>query len=395
MRAGIIAEYNPFHSGHAAQIDLVRRAGADSVAVVMSGSFVQRGEPALFSKFLRARAALACGADLVAELPVPWAAAEADRFAEGGVFLLAAAGCDAICFGAECDDLPRLAALAALLEDPSFDKALTDRHRAGGGSLAALRAQLAEEQLPGAAALLRGPNNALGVAYLRAIRRLGLPMRAIPIRRVGAAHDAPLGSGRIASAGALRALFCEKGAAAMAPYLPESCLPLCLAAEREGAVSDKERFSTSLLTVLRTAEADSFAALPGAGGEGLDRLLAKAARRAGSAGELYDLLKSKRYTHARLRRLALAGYLGLRGDLPQLPPYLRLLGGSEAGLAGIPGRAAGVGIPVSQSLARLSRMPGDAGRVASLEARAGALWSLCLRRPRAASEEFTEKFIRV
>ena len=394
-RIGIIAEYNPFHSGHAAQIALLRQMGADSIAVVMSGSYVQRGSPALFSKFLRARAALAAGADLVAELPVPWAAAEADRFAEGGVFLLAAAGCEEICFGAEQADLDRLWQLARLLEDPAFDAALTARHTAGGGSLAALRARLAEQELPGAAALLAGPNNALGIAYLRAIDRLGLKMRAIAIPRVGAAHDAPLTDGKIASASALRALFYEQGAAALAPYLPESALPLYLAAEQEGAVADFDAFSLSLLTLLRAADPADFTALPGAGGEGLDRLLAKAAARAGSTEQLYDLLKSKRYTHARLRRLALAAYLGLREDLPRLPPYLRLLGGNDAGLREIPGRAAGAEIPVSQSLAKLCRLGGEAERVARLEARAGALWNLCLRAPRAASAEFTEKFIRL
>ena len=394
-KVGIIAEYNPFHSGHAAQIAALRQMGAQSVAVVLGGNFVQRGSPALFSKFLRARAALACGADLIAELPVPWAAAEADQFAEGGVFLLAAAGCDAICFGAEQPDLDRLWQLAVLLEDPAFDAALTAHHTAGGGSLASLRAQLAEQEIPGAAKLLAGPNNALGIAYLRAIRRLGLDLQAIVIPRIGAGHDMPLGKGKIASAGALRGLFYEKGAAALAPYLPECCLPLYLAAERAGAVADPAAFSLSLLTLLRAADPAGFAALPGAGGEGLDHLLAKAAAQAGSAEELYGLLKSKRYTHARVRRLALAAYLGLRGDLPRLPPYLRLLGGSAAGLREIPGRAAGIKIPVSQSLARLRRAGGDAGRVASLEARAGALWNLCLRIPRPASAEFTEKFLRV
>ena len=115
QRIGIIAEYNPFHNGHALQIDTLRQGGAKGVFVVMSGNYAQRGTPAVFSKFTRARAALACGADLVAELPVPWAAAGADRFAEGGVWLLAALGCDGICFGAEEADLAKLTRLAALL----------------------------------------------------------------------------------------------------------------------------------------------------------------------------------------------------------------------------------------------------------------------------------------
>lgn len=395
-RVGVIAEYNPFHNGHAGQIAALRRGGAQSVAVVMSGCFVQRGSPAVFSKFTRARAALEGGADLVAELPVPWAAAEADRFAEGGVFLLAALGCDTLCFGAECGDAKPLAALAALLDEPGFDAELRARHAAGGGSLAQLRARLAEERLPGAAALLAGPNNSLGIAYLRAVRRLGLPLQALALPREGAAHDAPLPArGTAASAGALRGRILAGDLAALRPYVPAKAFALYEKEAASGAVLDERAFSLSLLTALRLGDAAAFARLPGAGGEGLPNLLARAAAQAASAAELYGLLKSKRYTHARLRRLALAAYLGLTDDLPRLPPYLRLLGGGEAGLRELPGEAAGTAVPVSHSLARLARLPGDAGRIAALEARAGALWSLCLRRPRPASDEFTEKFIRL
>lgn len=403
-RAGVIAEYNPFHNGHAAQLALVRERGARSIAVVLSGCFVQRGGPALFSETVRAQAALRCGADLVAELPVAWAAAEADRFAAGGVALLAAMGCDTLCFGAEDPDPGRLWALARLLEEPAFDAALKARHAAGGGSLAALRATLAEERLPGAAALLAGPNNSLGVAYLRAILRLGLPMEALPLPRLQAAHDAPLpGGGAYASAAALRGALAAAGAEGglpalqrLAGYLPAAALPLYRQAVEAGAVLDPRAFSLSLLSLLRAAGPGAFARLPGGGGEGLCGLLAAAAAEATDAEGLYARMKSKRYTHARLRRLALAAYLGLEEPLPALPPYLRLLGGSDAGLRGLP-KAAGPAVPPlvrCSSLAKLCRAGGEAGRTARLEARAGALWALCLRTPRPAGELFTARFLR-
>ena len=396
QRIGIIAEYNPFHNGHALQIDTLRSRGAEGVVVVMSGNYAQRGTPAVFSKFTRARAALACGADLVAELPVPWAAAGADRFAEGGVWLLAALGCDGICFGAEEADLAKLTRLAALLEDPAFDAELQRRHTAGGGSLAALRAALVGELEPGAAALLAKPNNTLGIAYLRAIRRLGLPLKAIALPRTGAQHDAPLpAGGHIASASALRGQLLAGNLHQLAPYLPPAAYALFCRDAAAGALLDERAFSTSLLTVLRGKTPGELAHLPGAGGEGLPFLLARAAATAGSANEVYDLLKSKRYTHAKLRRLALAAYLGLTDDLPRLPPYLRLLGGTPAGLAQLAGMRDTRPVPLCHSLAQLVRMPGDAGRVAALEARAGALWSLCLQTPHSAREEFTQKFMKV
>ena len=127
--AGIVAEYNPFHNGHAYQIDRTRSedagCGATHIVAVMSGSFVQRGEPALLPKFDRARAALAGGADLVLELSVPWAISSAERFAAGAVSLLDALGCvDVLSFGSECGDLDALSRIADALESPRFSSLL-------------------------------------------------------------------------------------------------------------------------------------------------------------------------------------------------------------------------------------------------------------------------------
>ena len=121
---GIIAEFNPFHRGHAALLHAARQAGAQQIAVVMSGDFVQRGGPALFSKWARAEMALRCGADAVFELPLPWAMAGAERFAEGGAFLLSQIGCGTICFGSECGGAQALGALAQLLLSVPFSLAV-------------------------------------------------------------------------------------------------------------------------------------------------------------------------------------------------------------------------------------------------------------------------------
>lgn len=118
--AGIIAEYNPFHNGHLYQIEQTKRAGATHIVAVMSGSFVQRGEPALFSKWDRAAAALESGADLILELPVPYAMSSAERFGFGGVFLLHALGCvDMLSFGSESGNLNDLQQAARSLQESS------------------------------------------------------------------------------------------------------------------------------------------------------------------------------------------------------------------------------------------------------------------------------------
>ena len=108
MVTGIICEFNPFHKGHQYLLRRAREHGAETVVCAMSGNFVQRGDFAVADKFARAEMAVRCGADLVLELPTPWAMAGAETFARGGVELLAKAGCDTLAFGSECGDLTAL-----------------------------------------------------------------------------------------------------------------------------------------------------------------------------------------------------------------------------------------------------------------------------------------------
>ena len=186
--AGIVAEYNPFHRGHAWHIARTRRTlGADTAVVcVMSGHWVQRGECALTDKWSRAALALSGGADLVLELPTPWAMASAEAFARGAVGLLAATGVvDVLSFGSETGELAPLRAAAAALDGPDYP----ERLRAGltrGLSFPAAR------QAAVGADCLASPNDNLGVEYLRA---LPPGMEALTIPRRGAAHDGPAAGG--------------------------------------------------------------------------------------------------------------------------------------------------------------------------------------------------------
>ena len=195
--AGVVAEYNPFHLGHAHHLEETRRRGATHIVAVMSGQFVQRGEPALLDKWTRARAALSCGADLVLELPLPYAMATAQRFALGAVGLLDALGCvDLLSFGSDCGDLDRLKACIRLLNDPRFPQALgqfLDR----GMTFAAARQQAVRE-LGGAelAATLGRANDILALEYLAALEQLGSAMAplAIPRRERATTRTGPRGA---------------------------------------------------------------------------------------------------------------------------------------------------------------------------------------------------------
>ena len=137
MVLGVVCEYNPFHQGHLYQLAESRRAAGEDSTIVcaMSGDFVQRGEAAICAKFARAEAAVACGADLVAELPLPWCLSSAEGFARGAVGLLNALGAERLCFGSETGELAPLEELARLLQEPDFLEAVKNPPRRGWDAL--------------------------------------------------------------------------------------------------------------------------------------------------------------------------------------------------------------------------------------------------------------------
>ncbi len=329
--AGIIAEFNPFHRGHEALIRAAREGGAEYVAVVMSGDFVQRGAPALVSKWDRAEMALRCGADAVFELPLPWAMAGAERFALGGVFLLSQIGCTRLCFGSESGSAEALSRTASLLLSPELSQRLKEELRTGvsfaSARETAVRALAGEE----AASLLRTPNDTLGVEYLKAARTLGVRLEPFPVRRVGAGHHDALPDGAFASATAIRRLVRSGGN--WEPFVPQKAAAVLRRAIGRGACpADVSSMERAILARLRVMERDDFAALPDVS-EGLENRLFAAARAAGSLAEYFSLVKTKRYPLARLRRIVFSALLGLTAeDERGLPPYLRLLGFTDRGV---------------------------------------------------------------
>ena len=360
--AGIIAEYNPFHAGHAHHIaETRRRAGECAVIAVMSGNFVQRGDCAVTDKWARARAALEGGADLVLELPTVWAASSAEHFARGAVSILKAAGVDTLSFGSESGGAGALARAALALDSPEF-RAELRRHLDAGLPFARCR-QLAAEALlgRGGAAVLENANDNLGVEYLRAARRLGWRPEVLAVPRIGAGHDGG-DHPEYPSASFLR------------KEIFEGRLPM----DNPAGLRYNER---GVLTALRAMEPEDFAALPDCG-EGLDRRLWQAVRQAVSLDEVYDLAKTKRYAHARIRRAVLWAALGLRAaDRPERPPYLRVLGANETGRAVL--KQIPADIPVITKPAHGKGVP-----LMELEARCTDFFALCRERALPCGEEW-------
>ena len=326
MVVGIVCEFNPFHKGHQYLLDTVRQMGTDTVVCAMSGNFVQRGDTAIADKLIRAEMAVRCGADLVLELPTPWAMASAETFAKGGVEMLTMAHCDTIAFGSECGDIDALQAVTDVLCEDNIMS--TIKHHLGSGVTYARARQLAAaERLGDTAKLLEQPNNTLAVEYLKAIRKSRVDIKYITVPRIGAGHDGET-VGDIASATYLRELI--KQGKTVENYLPSAAAEVLQKAAEQGSYPvDITLCERAILAKLRSMNEEDFAAFD-SGGEGLYHRLYNAARQATTLEELLTLAKTKRYPMARLRRMVLAAWLGM-DSVPEKVPYLRVLAANEQG----------------------------------------------------------------
>ena len=393
--AGIIAEYDPFHNGHAWQLQQAKALGAQRVAVAMSCGLTQRGALPLLPESVRVQAALTCGADLVFALPAPYACSGAECFARAGVQLLAAAGCDALVFGAETPDAALLMEAARVLSGAEYRTALKAWLAAGARSFAAARQAAVEAVCPGTglAALLDKPNNNLAVEYCKAILELGVSLVPIPLPRQGAGHGQALTEtgGQFASASALRTLWQSGGADAAAPYVPAKVLPLYREAFAAGQYTDLAAAQRCQLALLRSRCAGTapFAQVRGIS-EGLEHRLEAAVRSSTTHAELLDSLTTVRYPRARMRRLAIDAALGYSADvLPALPPYLHLLGAQKDALPLLKAAA----LPVSHSLARLAEQNTPCRAVVDAQLQACDFGALCRKKPEPMGGALRQKII--
>ena len=376
---GIICEYNPFHNGHRHLIDESRAAlGADSAVVcAMSGDFVQRGEATVFLKHDRARAAVAGGADLVLELPLPWCMARAETFASGAVALLSATGVVThLCFGSESGDLVLLRKTALALLRPEMDELIRAGLEQGNGYAAAR--QRALEALTGeTAAALTQPNDILAVEYLKAIETQQSALTPFAVHRAGAGHDTE-DEAALPSAALLRKKL--RAGEDIEAYVPQTVS----AALRSGAgLPDPDAIETAILSRLRCLPETAFAQAPDVS-EGLEKRVFAAARTEPTLDAIVSAAATKRYPRARVRRIALSAALGLRAsDSAGSPPYIRCLAANARGLKLLREMEDHAALPVLTKSAHVRRLDERAQRVFSLGAAAEDLCTLGLRDPEA------------
>lgn len=313
---GIICEYNPFHNGHYRQLQEI--GSENHKLCLMSGNYVQRGEPAMIDKWHRAEAAVRSGADLVLELPLTYALRSAEGFGSGGVEILNRLGCvDALSFGCESADREGLITVARMLLQPDLFVQLKNE-LAAGCSFPTARAK-AVATMGGNAALLEKPNDILAVEYCKAILQQNSTIEPVPIHRDGCYHT---GQGSAApSASFLRGQEHWEG------YMPDVALAVFSNAPRYGSEAGERAW----LARLRGMTEQEFAALP-FGSEGLWRKIMHCVRENAGIEDILTAAKSKRYTRTRLMRLLLCAYLGITEEIINAQaPYVRVLAMNERG----------------------------------------------------------------
>lgn len=343
---GIISEYNPFHNGHKYHIQAAKEAcNADYSICIMSGSFVQRGEPAIFDKWSRAKMAVLNGADLVVELPAVYACQPAEIFALGSVRILNSMGIiDYICFGSELGDTKALQQLSELLHnEPAAFKLLLKTQLEKGVSYpkavsAALSSYMGWEADGTANDILRNPNNVLGIEYIKALMTLGSSIEPVAVKRIASGHNDIGIASEIASATAIRREIRERGISdKIRLSMPGNCIKIIEAnTESNRHPLYLDDFSDMLLYKLRTienAELQKYLNVR----EGIENRLKKYSLTSSSCEELIEAVKTKRYTRTYIQRLLCHLLLGMhRSDISSFkdmncPAYIRVLAFNENG----------------------------------------------------------------
>lgn len=382
--AGIIAEFNPLHNGHEY---IIKKAKAEKNTVIclLSGNFTQRGDTAVIEKRLRASAALKAGADIVAELPVLWSMSTAQNFALGGVWQLYNLGCDEIVFGSECGDTDRICTLAEILESEKFTAFLKEELKKGI-TFAAAR-EKAALKADADALLLKNPNDNLGIEYINAAKRLGLPIAFRAVKREGAMHTGSP-EGRYAPASVIRDMWLSGNFGESRKYFPE----YLYGDIHESDISDIKRLETAVLSTLRRKTAQQFSNLPDIS-EGIENRLYSAVRDASNLDELYNAVKSKRYTLARVRRLVISAFLEFDDEFfMNTPPFVRILGFGKSGGEHL--KHINSQIPVITRPAEIKSLDAKAKKVFESECRATDIYALSLKKPLCCGIEYKRKLLK-
>ncbi|WP_161970476.1 nucleotidyltransferase [Enterococcus faecalis] len=367
---GIIVEYNPFHNGHRYHAQQARQqSGAEVVIAIMSGNFLQRGEPALLDKWARAEEALQNGVDLVIELPTAWSVQPADYFAKGGIKLLQALQCESLCFGTDSTSAIDYAAFGQFVQenqsliDQTFH-ALTDKQLSYPQKMTAVFRQV----YPESRFDFSSPNHILGMSYAKENATYPTPMTLYPIARKQAGfHDATI-SGKVASATAIRQSVFQQEITQVLPTVPS----ITAQHLQTQAMISWENYWPFLKYKIVQSSLEELQAIYQMT-EGLEYRLKDQIQAAGSFHELMERMKTKRYTWTRLQRLATYILLNMTKEEVETvwqDSYLHVLGFTPKGQAYLKETKAQIQLPVISKVSKENRA------MLSLDIRANQLYQM-------------------
>lgn len=340
---GIVSEYNPFHNGHLYHLNESKKiTNSDYTVAIMSGNFMQRGEPAFIDKWSRTKMAIESGIDLVIELPTIYAISSAENFATGAVKLLDALKIvDFISFGSECNDISVLEDITKVLcSEPADYRTLLSHELSRGISFPKAREKALMMYLNDVrrfANVLSSPNNILGIEYLKALRKQKSNIEPISIKRNGSEHNENIIStnSKIASATAIRNTCLSNNFSILQNVIPKSTYTILEEnIHRGNFVQGLSTFDKEIIYTLRKMSTNEIADLPDVS-EGLEFALKTAANSCNSVIELLSMIDSKRYTKTRIQRILLYAILGItKKDMQiskNITPYIRVLGFNQKG----------------------------------------------------------------
>lgn len=317
---GIVCEFNPFHNGHKYLIDSVKQQG-DIVVCVMSGNYVQRGEPAIFPKDIRVEMALICGADIVLELPFVYATATAEIFARNAVKILDSFGCDKIAFGTETAEVEDLTDVVDILLDDDFDNKIV-KYLNEGLSYPVARQKAFDEF--GYKFDISTPNNILAIEYVKSIKLINSKMVPVAVKRTGAGYNETVAVDEFASATHIRSLIYNQDN--FNNYIPENLCGIYDETIKNGSYLSCDKYNLIALTLLREKIGCDLSNIANMS-EGLENRVESSLKTCTNLNDLYDDVKTKRYTHSRIRRAVLSMMFGVtENDVMISAPYCRMLG---------------------------------------------------------------------
>lgn len=376
--ASVISEFNPFHNGHKHLVDTIKKEHADCVVAIMSGNFVQRGDVAITDKYNRAKVALQNGCDLVVELPTAFALSSAQNFALGGVEIAKALNSDMLCFGAENDDTTMLTEIADVFYDDNFKEKIKEYISSGDYYAKAVSKAVSVVLSQEHSDILSKPNNTLAVEYIRALK--GSAISPIAIKRIGAEHDSSITTETISSATNIRNLVLES-------KTYDNFTNMVI--DNPAYIKNVE---TAILYKLRTMSEDDFLNISNIS-EGFENRIYDACRNSISLEELYENLKTKRYTLARIRRIVMNAFLEIDKTLIKKENlYVRVLGMNEKGAQIIKSTSLPLVIKVKQDYEKLSN---NQKALFDIDVKASELFPLALNKKVQSKNDFATQIIKI